>query len=476
MSAEHSHDTSQPKGNPGNFLPTPIKELLHCSTLQRSRLLCGVLLLTITLAIALPVLNITLIYPAFTDIIISSIEEDALRLAKHTLPASLKHTTLTNETLNNQFFAEIYKLETDFNVMKIKVFSAEGKVIYSTEATDIGHLNDKAYFKDVVVKGLPYTKLISKNTDTLEGQPVSIDVVETYAPFMDGKRFLGAFEMYYDITKRKRNMDQLIRYSTIGIILLSACLLTAVFILLRKEAARMAADENTERLKEEVERITRHDLKSPLTGVLSGLEYLEQFTELDEEQASIASDMRITANTGINMINRSLDLYKMETGSYEYAPASMDILTVARRVTSDLAVLSTLKGVTVLITKSGKALREDDTLPISSEETLCYSLIANLLKNAIEASTTGQGVTMTLTENGNVTLIIHNSGTVPEEIRETFFDKYTTADKSDGTGLGTYSAELMAQTLGGTIEMTTSEESGTRVCVTLPKNPPQKTT
>ena len=81
---------------------------------------------------------------------------------------------------------------------------------------------------------------------------------------------------------------------------------------------------------------------------------------------------------------------------------------------------------------------------------------------------------MTLTENGNVTLTIHNSGTVPEEVRETFFDKYTTADKSDGTGLGTYSAKLMAQTVGGTIEMTTSEESGTRVCVTLPKNPPQK--
>ena len=106
---------------------------------------------------------------------------------------------------------------------------------------------------------------------------------------------------------------------------------------------------------------------------------------------------------------------------------------------------------------------------------MCYSLIANLLKNAIEASGIGKNITMDITENGNMTLTIHNSGAVPEEIRETFFDKYTTADKTKGTGLGTYSAKLMAQTMGGSIEMATSEEDGTKVRVTLPKTLPQKT-
>jgi putative nucleotidyltransferase with HDIG domain len=35
------------------------------------------------------------------------------------------------------------------------------------------------------------------------------DVVETYVPIMDGKRFLGAFEIYYNITDRKQRFNQL---------------------------------------------------------------------------------------------------------------------------------------------------------------------------------------------------------------------------------------------------------------------------
>ena len=347
MSFNNSHDVSQSEYGPGKFPLGPIKGLLLCYSRQRSRLLCGIILLTSIMAITLPVLNLTLVYPAFTNIIISSIEEDAQRIARHLLPASLKQTSLTHKNLTNRLFADIYKLEHDFGLMKVKIFSATGEVLYSTETADIGHLADKPYFHNIVAKGLPYTKLVIRNKKTAEGKSFPLDVVEAYAPFMDGDQFLGAFEMYYDITKRKERMDQLIRYSTTGMVLLSACLLTAVFILMRKETARIAADENTKKLKEEVDRITRHDLKSPLTGVLSGIEYLEKFTKLDEEQASITNDMRITANTGISMINLSMDLYKMETGSYEYDPTIMDILAVISRATSDLAVLSSLKGIKI---------------------------------------------------------------------------------------------------------------------------------
>lgn len=49
-----------------------------------------------------------------------------------------------------------------------------------------------------------------------------------------------------------------------------------------------------------------------------------------------------------------------------------------------------------------------------------------------------------------------------------FFEKYVTADKKDGTGLGTYSARLIAQTLGGTIALETGEEGMTLIRVLLP--------
>jgi signal transduction histidine kinase len=67
-----------------------------------------------------------------------------------------------------------------------------------------------------------------------------------------------------------------------------------------------------------------------------------------------------------------------------------------------------------------------------------------------------------------VAVDIHNFGVVPEEIRANFFSKYVTFGKKGGTGLGTFSAKLITDTLGGEISFTTSEEMGTTVTVVLP--------
>ncbi|ETR72322.1 MAG: hypothetical protein OMM_07573, partial [Candidatus Magnetoglobus multicellularis str. Araruama] len=64
---------------------------------------------------------------------------------------------------------------------------------------------------------------------------------------------------------------------------------------------------------------------------------------------------------------------------------------------------------------------------------------------------------------------IHNKGAVPEAVRENFFEKYTTSGKPNGTGLGTYSAKLIAETLGGSITMASSEKLGTMITLSFPR-------
>jgi two-component system sensor histidine kinase/response regulator len=66
-------------------------------------------------------------------------------------------------------------------------------------------------------------------------------------------------------------------------------------------------------------------------------------------------------------------------------------------------------------------------------------------------------------------ITIHNHGAIPESIRSRFFSKFTTAGKDRGTGLGAYSAKLMAETLRGTIRAETSDEKGTTITLSLPK-------
>ena len=95
-------------------------------------------------------------------------------------------------------------------------------------------------------------------------------------------------------------------------------------------------------------------------------------------------------------------------------------------------------------------------------------VFTNLIKNAVEASPDGETITVTLDQNDTMCVRIRNKGAVPESIRDSFFDKYITAGKVDGTGLGTYSARLMVETQGGTIQLDSSELGATTVTVCLP--------
>lgn len=99
----------------------------------------------------------------------------------------------------------------------------------------------------------------------------------------------------------------------------------------------------------------------------------------------------------------------------------------------------------------------------------CYSLFQNLLKNACEAAPEESRVTVNLLNENPLRIVIHNKGAIPAEIRERFFDKFVTYGKEGGTGLGAYSAKMLAEAQNGTISLETPErENQTSITVTLP--------
>ena len=427
-----------------------------------------VLVLAVIMAVALPVITARIITPAFNGIMIDAISEDARRLGHLALPTSLRNSHLLPDRLTNRFFAEIYRLEHDLGLMRIKVFSPAGEILYSTDASETGTVNDRPYFTQEVARGIPITRLVQRGMTALDGRVLKVDVVETYVPLMSDGKFLGAFEMYYDVSRRVERLNRLTAYATWLTALLASGLAVLLGMLALKDVAQQRAQREADALKEDVERITRHDLKAPLAGILGGLKFLDKYTTLDRDQAEMVEEMRLTANTAMDLVNSSLDLYKMETGRYQCTASSVDMVGLARRTVRDLAGVAQARGVRVLFTRSGKEPGPAETLYIKTDETLAYTMLANLLKNALEASKAGQQVTLTLCGERELRLTVHNRGAVPEPIRDTFFDKYKTSGKAKGTGLGTYSAKLIAETLGGTIAMTTSEEKGTMLTVTLP--------
>ena len=189
---------------------------------------------------------------------------------------------------------------------------------------------------------------------------------------------------------------------------------------------------------------------------------------LTEKQKEGLKTIEDAGHRMLQMINRSLDLFNMERGTYEYSPASVNLLPVLDVVVAEAQPLAGSKQVSVEIALDGQSPSETDTFIVLGEELLCHVMLENLLKNAVEASPSGERVTIGLTNADETAVAIHNQGAVPPDIRDRFFEKYVTSGKVKGTGLGTYSARLAAETQGGTIRMESSEEGGTTVTVAFP--------
>jgi len=221
-----------------------------------------------------------------------------------------------------------------------------------------------------------------------------------------------------------------------------------------------------DKLKEDMTRIVNHDMKSPLTGIIGIPQHLRQEPNLTEEQKDMLRAVEDAGEILLDLVNQSLNLYKLEAGTYDFRAEEIDLLTLLR----DL-VLRTPPGhygdSQARITLAGSAPSPDARVQVRADRTLLHTLFGNLLRNALEAGE-DKPVFLDVTANGEIRVSIANAGTVPESIRETFFDKYVTAGKRDGTGLGTYSARLIARQHGGDVTMHTAAGQGTVVTVTLP--------
>ncbi|MCP4697049.1 MAG: response regulator [Gammaproteobacteria bacterium] len=222
-------------------------------------------------------------------------------------------------------------------------------------------------------------------------------------------------------------------------------------------------------LREDVERITRHDLKGPLSGIITIPEILVKKSDLSGEQKGLLKTVAHCGYQMLNMINHSLDLYKMEAGTYEYTPDIVELVSMLHKIMAEKEVFLKDKDISIDILLHGRPADKNDRFIVQGETLLCYSLFANLLKNALEASPEKMHVTVSLEEKDVCFITIHNQGAVPKKIRKHFFERYVTAGKSQGTGLGTYSAKLMAETQRGGISLQTSDKTGTAVTVCLPK-------
>ncbi len=221
------------------------------------------------------------------------------------------------------------------------------------------------------------------------------------------------------------------------------------------------------RLREEVERIGRHDLKNPIGGIINFSGMLLAESNLTADQREILEAIDDSARRVLTMVNMSLDLFKIEQGRYDLQPTRIDLALLLSQILSEQQEQITAKQLQV-----SNTLPTEKPTAVQGDEILCYSVFSNLISNALDAAPEKGRLEIALSDApkaGFVAVALTNSGAVPEEIREIFFNKYVTAGKIGGTGLGTYSAKIATEVQRGSVAMRSStEENETTVTVTLP--------
>lgn len=289
-----------------------------------------------------------------------------------------------------------------------------------------------------------------------DGSPVWVQVSGIAVRDEQGfvQRWIAAI---IDITER-RNQEQALRDSHDQI--------AAQAVVLERQNEVLT--ENV-RLREDMERIGRHDLKTPLNTIIAVPRLLRERHVLQAEDDELLGIVERAGLRILNLVNLSLDLYRMESGSYAFRPQPVDLVAVLRTVMADVQPHAATKRLQIALRVGGQQAGDAQTVHAWAEELLCYSILANLMKNAIEAAPEGSTIDVDIApaEGLALSIALHNQGAVPEAVRERFFEKYATAGKSDGTGLGTYSAWLMARIQGGLLTMSTSEDMGTTLNLAL---------
>ncbi|MDA8156123.1 MAG: PAS domain S-box protein [Actinomycetota bacterium] len=224
----------------------------------KSNLLKGIMLVAAISVCLLAAYDVLFIFPSFNQLFMKAYERQSLKVARHVENVLLSKNILPGKTaFPGSFKKETGLIKNDFELWKILVISPTGKIVYSTDKADIGRKLNEKFFFEVVAKGGVYSKYVPKNTLTPGGQVAGNDVISTYMPVMQNGRFLGACEVYSNVSAVMKEIRRLFVASFLVLFLLLTGLFLALITIWRKAKQSAAARKKAEDVLAESENLLR---------------------------------------------------------------------------------------------------------------------------------------------------------------------------------------------------------------------------
>jgi signal transduction histidine kinase len=216
--------------------------------------------------------------------------------------------------------------------------------------------------------------------------------------------------------------------------------------------------------------ILGHDLRTPLNAVIMASQFMLDTGELEEPHLTLTTRIARSSRRMNRMVDDLLDFTRSRLGTgVPVTRQRMDLAREGAHAVDEIAAAH--PGCKVEFHPTGDLRGEWDCPRISQ-------VLANLLGNAVQHGAADAVVTLTARgEPEEVVLEVHNFGPSirASELNGLFspFKRlasgHATPPHQTNLGLGLYIAERIVTAHGGTIEVQSSKEDGTRFTVRLPR-------
>ena len=234
----------------------------------------------------------------------------------------------------------------------------------------------------------------------------------------------------------------------------------------RLERERLA-DELREalRLNELFVAAVSHDLRSPLMVLRMGAEVLDR-SIVDPDARRTLNRMRSSADRILSMLEQLYDLARARLGGgITIDPRVASFRILADKVLDELRLAHPERRLQIAYV----SVSMDGVW----DELRLAQVLTNLVGNAIRHGTPGEAVDLIVDGSPNsLSFEVHNGGEIPEAIRPHLFEAFRDSSlprARDSLGLGLYIVRQIVLAHGGTIAVTSSQESGTTFRVELPR-------
>ncbi len=223
--------------------------------------------------------------------------------------------------------------------------------------------------------------------------------------------------------------------------------------------------EQLEHDRSEFIHVLSHDLKTPLNSILGWADMLQSDIS-KEKKDEFAHHLMVSAERMLELIDQLLNaVTATDIGQIVEQPC--DLEEIIQRVLSDAKGAAMHKAINLKFDLTGQPYI------IRADEKRLYSMVLNLVDNAIKFSPNDTNITIKLAFSDYIIdLQVEDEGPgIPEQDIFHIFDKYyrgTRGKLYPGTGLGLSAVKAIADAHGGRVTVKNQPEGGAKFTVKLP--------